>query len=382
MAGTAGRRVRLGLVVNPIAGLGGRVGLKGSDGAEVVARAVSLGAAPWAGERARRALERLRSEAAPGSFDLLVAPGPMGEEPARAAGVVPAAVVGGIDPSGTTAEDTRRIAGSLVRDHGIDLLLVVGGDGTAGDVLQAVGASARVVGVPAGVKVHSAVFAVSPEAAGSLAAAIARGADVGEAEAEVLDLDEEAYRRGEVAPRLIGYLRVPRRRRLMQTRKAPTPAGEAAALRAIAADVVERMEPGTAYVLGPGTTVRAVAERLGVPKTLVGVDVVRDGELLAADAAERDLLALVAEGPMAIVVTPVGGQGFVLGRGNQQISPAVVRHAGRERLIVVATAWKLASLEGRPLRVDTGDPETDAWLAGHVLVTTGSGERAVYRLEA
>jgi len=381
VASPSGRPVRIGLVVNPIAGVGGRVGLKGSDGAEIVARALALGAVPESGARTVRALERLRSEAPAGSVELLAAPGPMGEEPARAAGL-PARVVGEIAAGATTAEDTRRIARSMAEREAVDVLLFAGGDGTAADVLAAVGTSVPVIGIPTGVKIHSAAFAVTPEAAGKLAAMAARGARLRVAEAEVLDLDEDAYRRGSVAPRLIGYLRVPQERRLVQARKSPSPAGEALALEAIAADVVEGMEPGRGYILGPGTTVRAVAERLGVPKTLVGVDAVRDGALVVADASEDDLLGFVGDGPAAIVVTPIGGQGFIFGRGNQQIGPAVLRRVGREHVIVVATPWKLASLGGLPLRVDTGDPDIDRSLAGHLRVTTGYGDRAVCRLVA
>jgi predicted polyphosphate/ATP-dependent NAD kinase len=370
--------VRIGLLVNPIAGLGGRVGLKGTDGADVVARALALGAVPAAGARAARALVRLVAEAPGGSVALVVAPGAMGQEPARAAGLTPAEVVGEVGAGPTTAEDTRRIARAME----VDLLLFAGGDGTAADVLAAVGDGTPALGIPAGVKIHSGVYAVSPEAAGRIAAGLARGGRLDLVEAEVLDLDEEAYRRGEIAPRLAGYLRVPREPRLVQSRKAPSPASERVATEAIAADVVAHMEPGRSYVLGPGTTVRAVADRLGVPKTLVGVDVVRDGDLVRADATERQLVEIVEEGPAAIVVTPIGGQGFVFGRGNQQIGPSVVARVGRDHLLVLATPWKLASLGGAPLRVDTGDPEVDAMLAGHVQVITGYGERAVVRIEA
>jgi predicted polyphosphate/ATP-dependent NAD kinase len=375
------RPIRIGLVVNPVAGVGGRVGLKGSDGRETLERALALGAVPRASERTALALERLRAEAMGVRFEVLAAPGPMGEEAAEAAGLAPR-VAGRLSGEVTTAEDTRRIARQMVEDGAIDLLLVAGGDGTAADVLAAVGDRVPVLGIPAGVKIHSAAFAVSPAAAGTLVGALVRGAPIRTADAEVLDVDEDALRRGEVSPRLVGSLRVPVERRLVQGGKAPSPAGEEVGTRAIAADVVERMEPSRAYVLGPGTTLRAVAERLGVPKTLVGVDVVRDGRLVGTDVAEDALLAVVREGPAAIVVTPIGGQGFVFGRGNQQVGPRVLREVGREHVIVVATQWKLASLAGMPLRVDTGDPEVDAWLAGHVLVTTGYRDRAVYRIEA
>ena len=381
MASPSGRPVRIGLVVNPIAGIGGRVGLKGSDGAEIVTRAFALGAVPESGTRTVRALERLRSDAPAGSFELLAAPGPMGEGSALTAGLE-ARVVGEIAEGATIAEDSRRIARSMAEHEGVDVLLFAGGDGTAADVLAAIGASVPVIGIPAGVKIHSAVFAVTPEAAGTLAAMVARGTRLQVVEAEVLDLDEDAYRRGSVAPRLVGYLRVPEERRLLQARKAPSPAGEEVALQAIAADVIEGMEPGRGYVLGPGTTVRAVAERLGISKTLVGVDAVRDGALIVADASEDDLLGFVGEGPVAVVVTPIGGQGFIFGRGNQQIGPAMLRRAGREHVIVVATPWKLASLGGRPLRVDTGDLEVDASLTGYLRVTSGYGDRAVCRVVA
>ncbi|HEX5950205.1 MAG TPA: ATP-NAD kinase family protein [Actinomycetota bacterium] len=375
------RPVRLGLVVNPIAGIGGRVGLKGSDGEDVVRRALALGAVPEASPRTVRALERLGTGTV--GFELFVGPGPMGEDAARATGL-DAHVVGELGSDRTTAEDTRRFAAAMA-ERGVDLLLFAGGDGTAADVLAAVGDAVPVLGVPAGVKIHSAAFAVSPEAAGSLAASVARDVAAGARpmlrEAEVLDLDEDDYRSGRIAPRLVGYLRVPREPRLVQARKAPSPASEEVMTRAIAEDVVDGMEPGRAYVLGPGTTLRAVAERLGVPKTLVGVDVIRDGRLVETDANEDTLLAVLEQGPASVVVTPIGGQGFVFGRGNQQIGPRVLRAVGREHVVVVATPWKLASLAGRPLRVDTGDPPLDAQLAGHVLVTTGYGDRAVYRIE-
>jgi predicted polyphosphate/ATP-dependent NAD kinase len=243
-----------------------------------------------------------------------------------------------------------------------------------------------VLGIPAGVKIQSAVFATSPRAAGEAAAEFLAAERHRTVEGEVLDLDEDAYREGRVAPRLYGTLRVPAGR-LVQGRKSPSPPDDAVAMAGIAEDVVERLVPGRRYVLGPGTTLRAIADRLGVPKTLVGVDVVLAGEggratLLRADVGERELLAEIEAGPASIVVTPVGGQGFVLGRGNQPISPAVVRAVGREHIVIVATSAKLAALGGRPLVVDSGDPALDVALCGHVTVLTGYRDVAVVRLEA
>jgi predicted polyphosphate/ATP-dependent NAD kinase len=397
----------VGLIVNPIAGLGGRVGLKGTDGAKIVARALALGARPEAGARAAIAIRRL-VEAWPEDRPLprlIAGPGAMGEAAAAEAGVraePPADVRLRLASRGsaplpgapvTTAADTRRLAGALAAVP-VDLLLVAGGDGTARDVEAAVGLRVPVLGIPAGVKIQSAVFATSPAGAGELAAAFLASGTRRTAEREVLDLDEVAYRRGEVAPRLHGYLRVPVGR-AVQGRKSPASPDDAAAAAAIADVVVGMMVAGRRYVLGPGTTVRAIAERLGLPKTLVGIDVVelaaRGPRLVAADVGERELLALVAEGPATFVVTPIGGQGFLLGRGNQPLSPAVLRAAagatgvalpaaGTVPLLVVATPAKLATLGGRPLLVDTGDRELDAMLAGHVRVITGAREWTVARV--
>lgn len=379
---------RIGLVVNPIAGLGGRVGLKGTDGSDVVALALARGAVPEAGSRATAALRALLAAWPAGRPPpLVLAPaGAMGEEPARAAGATVQVLGGGpaAGPGPTTAEDTRRATAALA-DAGVDLLLVAGGDGTARDVVAAVGERVPVLGVPAGVKILSAVFGTSPAAAGELAAAFLGSAGRRTVEGEVVDLDEDAYRRGIVAPRLFGHLRVPAGR-AVQGRKSPSPPAEERAAAGIAADVVERMGPGRAWVLGPGSTVRAIADRLGLPKTLVGVDVVEVGpagpRLAAADAAEEDLLAIAGAMPATIVLTPIGGQGFLLGRGNQPVSPTVLRAAGPGALLVVATAAKLAGLGGRPLLVDTGDPSLDAELAGHVSVVTGYHEAAVVRIAA
>jgi predicted polyphosphate/ATP-dependent NAD kinase len=373
-------RKRLGLVVNPVAGIGGRVGLKGSDGLDVQARARQLGAEPLAQERAAAALDALRPLA--GDIELLTPPGAMGEAAATRSGFVPTPIPGWhAETRDTTADDTRRAA-RLLRAAGVDLLLFAGGDGTARDVYDGVGHDYPVLGIPAGVKIHSAVFGVTPRRAGELAAEFLQGTRVCLREAEILDLDEEAYRSGEIVTRLYGYASVPYRREYVQNRKVATPAGESVQAQAIAAEVVERMVPGRAYLLGPGTTTRAIAERLGLPKTLVGVDIVDLDRMLAWDVGERQILAALDQRRMGMIVTPTGGQGFLFGRGNQPLSPAVIRRVGRENLLVVSLASKIADLQGRPLLVDTGDTEVDRLLAGYVGVITGYREESIYRVAA
>jgi predicted polyphosphate/ATP-dependent NAD kinase len=262
----------------------------------------------------------------------------------------------------------------------VTLLLFAGGDGTARDIYNAIGDGLPVLGIPAGVKIHSAVFGANPISAGDLAASYLRGKVSNLREAEVMDIDEEAFRQGVVSARLYGYLKVPFQRRLLQGLKTPSSPGQRAAMAAIAADVVSNMEDGWLYIIGPGTTTRAITSRLGLDKTLIGVDVVADGELIATDVNESQLLELLEGRKAKIVVTPIGGQGYIFGRGNQQISPKVIEKVGRENILVVSTTGKIHSLRGRPLWVDTGDQAVDEMLSGYTRVITGYDEQIVYKV--
>jgi predicted polyphosphate/ATP-dependent NAD kinase len=388
------RRPRLGLIINPLAGVGGKVGLKGSDGIEIVRRALERGAEREAPRRAALALARLARLR--GRIEVVACPGEMGADEARTCGLEPIVLEGVVGarwgepgatlPDGsplTTADDTVAAARAML-DMGVDLLLFAGGDGTARDVCRAVGTGLACLGVPAGVKIHSAVYATTPASAGELAARFLhdRPAAAGLREAEVMDIDEDAFRSGRVSARLYGYLSVPFERALVQSAKAGGCAGDAADLAAIAADVVNGMAPGVLYLLGPGTTTRAVAETLGLPKTLLGVDAVRDRRLAASDLTEGQIIDLLAAGGHGarIVVTVIGGQGHIFGRGNQQLSAAVIRRVGRENVIVVASQTKLLSLRGGPLLVDSGDPDLDASFAGYRQVVTQLGRRTMYRV--
>lgn len=369
---------RLGLIVNPVAGLGGRAGLKGSDGPEIQRLARQLGATPESPRRAFEALRRLQ----PLRHDLEIVtyPGEMGQEVADACGFQPTAI-GSIQTGLTTAGDTREAAREM-RQRKVDLILFAGGDGTARDVYDAIGDMIPALGIPAGVKIHSAAFAITPTAAGELARLHLQGEGLGLREAEIMDVDEAAYREGMISPKLYGYLRVPFQRRLLQGRKAPSVLDERGTLEAIALDVIEHMQEDCLYIVGPGTTTRPILTHLGLEKTLIGVDVVSGGRLAASDANETVLLDLLANRDGQVIVTPIGGQGHILGRGNQQISPTVIRRVGKDNIIVVSTTEKIHALGGRSLLVDTGDPELDRQLTGYVQIITGYDERIVYRVSA
>jgi predicted polyphosphate/ATP-dependent NAD kinase len=369
-------RKRLGLIVNPIAGIGGRVGLKGSDGPEVQKKALAMGAEPHAGDRARRALERLRSLE---YLEVITYPGEMGEDAAHSCDLDPT-VIGEITPGETTARDTVTAAKQM-KAMGVDLLLFAGGDGTARDVYRAIGDTVPALGVPAGVKIHSAVFGTSPESAGDLARAFLADEAPGLQEAEVLDIDEEAVRQGVVSTELFGYLKIPYQRRYVQNLKVPSGPSEQAAVESIAHDVVDRMQEDWLYIMGPGTTTRAITDLLGLEKTLIGVDVVANGELVAEDVNESELLELVQGAKAKVVITPIGGQGYLFGRGNQQISHRVIKQVGKENIMVVSTTSKIHALGGRPFLVDTGDREVDDELSGYISVITGYHEEMIYRVK-
>jgi predicted polyphosphate/ATP-dependent NAD kinase len=365
--------MRLGLVVNPIAGMGGRLALKGSDDVALVAAARERGEVTVAPARATEALTRL---AAFGSeLEVLAYAGPMGEEEARGAQLTPTVL--GSTGSVTTAHDTRAAAAEMAQ-RGVDLLLFAGGDGTAVDVLEAIGDRIPVLGIPAGVKMHSAVFALNPRSAGELAASLVQDGVRGVRQAEVMDVDETLLRAGSVSPRLHGFLTVPDARRHLQSAKARSLGSEAAAQDAIAQHLIDHVLADGTWLVGPGTTTGVILARLGLEKTLLGVDVVAGDRCRIADADERALLELLEVVPAGIVVTPVGGQGFLFGRGNQQLSARVIEQVDRERIVVVSTEAKIARLGGAPLRVDTGDPALDASLAGYIRVVVGYKREIVY----
>ena len=357
---------RVGVVVNPIAGMGGRVGLKGTD--NKVEEARRRGAEPRAPERAAAALEHLRAQ---GPVELAVWGGEMGENAALAAGFEPDALtVAGTpaDPAETASEDTRAATREYV-ERGVDLILFVGGDGTAVDVAETLAeldSETPMLGVPAGVKVYSSVFAVTPRAAGRLAATFDRTET-----REVNDIDEDAYRGGDVRTELKALAQVPVGEELQSSKQIGGGSVEALA-QAVAGGI---REDDATYILGPGSTVDAVKTELGFDGSPLGVDIWRDGAVLVRDAGESEILDALGERNV-IVVSPIGGQGFVFGRGNDQISPAVIRQSEVE---VIASARKLE--ETGVLRVDTDDTDLDDELRGWQRVRVGKFERRLMEVK-
>lgn len=350
----------IGFVVNPIAGMGGRVGLKGTDGK--VDEAIARGATPRAPDRAERTLRALTS--ANGSIRLLTAGGIMGEDAAQAVGFEPEVVTTVTEPTNTA--DTIDAA-RVFCERQVDLILFVGGDGTAADiagVLDCVAHPPPMVGAPAGVKMFSSVFAATPEDAGRLAATF----DEVEGR-EVMDIDEEAYREGTVEARLLHVVEVPIGPAIQSGKQLA--GGD---ITSLTAGVIDDIDPETTYVLGAGSTLMSIKRGLGFDGSPLGVDVWKDGEVVALDADEETLLEVV-EPPSVAIVSPIGGQGFILGRGNQQLSPAVLEQCD---LQVIASRQKLDEID--VLRVDTDDPEFDDELRGWIKVRVDRHERRMMKI--
>jgi predicted polyphosphate/ATP-dependent NAD kinase len=343
---------KVGFVVNPIAGMGGKVGLKGTDGVADEAR--RRGAEAVAAKKAAAFLAKLAELGRAGDAEWHTAGGKMGADPLAVAGL-DCMVDYTCFTEETTSEDTALSCASFV-DNGCALVIFVGGDGTARDVHEAVQNRVPIMGVPSGVKMHSGVFSVSPEAGAELLVDWLSG-KAGTQEGELMDLDEEAYRLGEWAVKHHGFALTPFEPSFVQTGKEMF---EAASDEEVQAGIAEHVaevvakSPGTLFILGPGSTVSNVAARLGVEKTLLGVDCFLDGKLVAKDAAERDILALLGAHPRAkVVVSPIGAQGFIFGRGNLQISGSVIQRVGLSDIIVAATPAKMHKTP--LLRVDFDD---------------------------
>ena len=362
----------LGLIVNPIAGIGGRLALKGSDDREAVARAVRGGAALVAPARARRALDVVRTQTS-GTLVLAAEEG-MGAELAREEGFAVEALAH-VPGSPTTAGDTRAAAREL-RERGVDLLLFAGGDGTARDVVSVIGTDVPMLGVPSGVKMRSAVFGTTPEAAGEAAARfLARPGAVTLVEREVLDAADGTE------SELFAVARTPSVVGRLQRGKATARPADDAALAALCDELARELEPGRLYLVGPGTTTRRILAALGLEGTLLGVDAVLDGALLAADLDEDGILRLLDAHPDAtLLLGVIGGQGFLLGRGNQQISAEVLRRVGTDNLVIVAAADKVAALDPPVLHVDLGDGARENLLEGYRKVRVAPQRSVVLRV--
>ena len=373
---------RLGLIINPVAGIGGRVGLKGSDGEDIQRLARERGAVPLAQQRMKQALELIVPYK--NQLHIYTAANDMGENLAKEMGF-DTTVVNTTPASETSSRDTEITVHQCV-EQGIDLLLFAGGDGTARNVYQALQSVSNdsvppVIGVPAGCKIHSSVYAVTPSHAGELLSLLIKGRALTLSEASVMDIDEEEFRNNVVKAQLYGYLKVPAENQFMQNMKEGGVTHKEITLQDIAVFMVESMADDCLYLIGSGTTPKAIMDELDLQSTLLGVDAVYNQQLIANDLTEQQILHLLDEySNVCLIITLIGGQGHVFGRGNQQISPQVIKRLSMKNITFISTAEKIHSLDGRPLRVDTGDEELNKSLYGMIEVVTGYDEKTLCRI--
>ena len=364
---------KIGLIINPIAGMGGSVGLKGTDG-DIIEEALKLGAKPITPERVSVLFSNIKNSE---KIIFLTAPGKMGADLLKDKGIK-FQIIGEIGES-TSAEDTKRIAKQMIEEN-IELLVFCGGDGTARDIYDAIGLEIPVVAIPSGVKMFSSVFALNPRAAAEMIETFIIGTDT--LEKEVLDINEDSFRKGKLESRLYGYLKVPKVQSLLQGGKQSSKMGKTAEenKRDIARHIIEKMEDDVLYLLGPGTTVKTISDVLNVSKALLGIDAIYNKNLVATDINENGILELLDKYNTAeIIVSPIGGQGFIFGRGNKQFTPKVLKKIGKENIQVVATEEKMKGL--MCLRVDTGNEEVDEMLRGYTKVIIEYNEELVIEIE-
>ena len=372
---TSGKRLRVGLLMNPCAGIGGPAGLKGSDGPAVQARARAQGIESQVCRRVVMALQPL--QAALGEIHWVTCSGAMGESALKDLGVEDGEVVY-VAPSVTQGLDTQQATRALQAAK-LDLLLFAGGDGTARDVLDAATADQTILGIPCGVKMHSGVFANHPLAVAEIIQDMMAGRLLSAVLGEVRDIDEVAFRAGRVMAKFYGELQIPAALSYIQSTKVGGRESEGLTQQEIAADFVESMQPQVTYFMGSGQTVAAIMAALGLPNTLLGVDVICHSAVLQEDVTSLDLLRWTTQGPCRIVVTVIGGQGHVFGRGNQQFSPEVIRAVGLPAIDVVATKTKLEGLQRPYVIVDTGDQDLDQTLSGVHRIRTGYNDAVLMR---
>lgn len=368
---------KLGLIINPIAGMGGKVGLKGTDGQDVLEEALRRGASPEAPIKAKKALEQLKSIS--DQLILYVAGGEMGADLLKDTAFnyeIIHPIEGASQP-----DDTLHLAEQLLKEQ-VDLILFAGGDGTARDLASIVKVAIPTIGIPAGVKIHSPVYATTPEHAGKLAHTYLTDHSLSLRDEEVIDIEEEAFRRDEIITKVYGYLSVPYDESHMQNLKSPTPQSDEEAQVSAALDIIDMMEEDTYYIIGSGSTVASVMIELGLEPTMLGVDIIRNRKVVKKDVYEQEIIDIIGDQPAKLIVTPMGGQGYLFGRGNHQLSDRVLEKLDKEDILIIATPGKLNGLHGKPLLVYTGNRQIDEKIAGYYPVVQGYQNSRMYKVVA
>lgn len=370
------KKMKIGLIINPIAGMGGKVGLKGTDGEIALKKAISLGAIPEANGKVQKCLEYIAQEHH--NIEICTFPRNLGEFAAKSVGLDTHVLDDDYEVTNKTID--TRVAVEAIVNHGVDLILFAGGDGTARDVLGCISESETCFGIPTGVKMHSAAFGNSPRDCAKLINGFIAGSIKETRLVEVMDLDEVAYKKGVINTSLFGFMKIPFEKPLVQGLKARSTGNEKHNQEAIAQEVIDTMLDEYYYLVGPGSTTKTILERLGCKSTLIGVDLIKGKRLVKSDLNESEILEKIAGKMVKLIVTPIGGQGYLLGRGNQQLSASVMSHIGKENIIVVATKGKIIDFRNETIKIDVGDDAMNRNLKGYYKTVTGYKEFQVLKV--
>jgi len=383
---------KLGLIINPVAGVGGSVALKGSDG--MAMHALALGAEPKANARAQTALKVLQPYQ--DEITVYTVNDLMGEQAAKALGFQ-VNLIYKTDSEHTKADDTEQSVAALLAEQ-VDIILFAGGDGTARNIAKVVTEHANqskqaqipVLGIPAGCKIHSGVYAITPIAAGRVVELMITKQLVTLTTGDIMDIDESLFRQGVVKAKRFGEMQIPSELRYVQAVKSGGKESDELVLHDISEDVIDKMSEAddSLFIIGSGSTTAFLMTELNLENTLLGVDLVQDNDLIASDVTEERLWEQLMktkqnEQSVQLIITLIGGQGHLFGRGNQQLSPRIINHiieqkGGKENITIIATKTKLTALENRPLISDTGDVKLDQNLSGFMPVTTGYRDQVLY----
>lgn len=356
--------------------MGGRVGLKGTDGKDILNIAIKRGAIPESEQKALKTLEQLLPLKEKLKF--FVAHGEMGENAVKYFDFAYEVI---LEPGDSTdATDSEQLIELFIKEE-VDLVLFAGGDGTARVVAQKLRDLLPVIGIPTGVKIHSPVYAVSPKDAGKLALKYLTNTSLTLLEREVIDIEEEAFRHDEIRTKVYGYLMVPFDDSHLQNLKSPSLQSDAAAQTSAALQVIDTMEKDIYYIIGSGSTTHRILEELGLSGTILGVDIILNKQLVAKDVYEQQILEIIGNDAAKLIVTPMGGQRYLFGRGNQQLSDKVLEKIGKEEIIILSTTTKLRDLKRKPLLVYTGNPLLDHEVSGFYKVVTGYGQYRMVKVE-
>lgn len=374
---------KIGLIINPIAGMGGSVGLKGTDGRDTLQKAIKLGADPNAQNRTKEFLTELKS--VKHKLQFFTCPKDMGENVLKELGfeytLLSHPIFEDIESVyDSTPGHTKTAARLLKVMEDIEIIIFVGGDGTARDIQNVIRKAKPCLGIPAGVKIYSSVFSIDPQRAANLLLQFLWD-ETPLKESDVLDIDEEAFRNGRLVSQLYGYLLTPFSLDYSQPSKMASPDSDLNNQERIARNVVEDLEEDIYYLIGPGTTTKAITDQLNQSKSVLGVDLLRNKEVIAFDLNEQEILDYINDHPTKIIVSPIGKQGFLFGRGNLQLSPQVIKTVGIENIIIVCTKYKLNNIPDTTLKLDTRDSELDEKMRGLYRVVTDYGELTIVQVK-